>query len=150
MKQLDTTDPKEVANVCAYHNLRKTARVVTQMYDDLLRPTGLRATQFPLLVALQARGPLTVNELAEAVVSDPTTMTRNLRPLQKRGLVRIDPGEDRRVRVVSLTRTGKTTVNKALPHWQQAQRRMVKGLRPERLMRLLSDLSVAIETARPA
>ncbi len=149
MARLDSMDPRGIANICAYHNLRKTARVVTQLYDDLLRPTGLRATQFPLLVTLQARGPLTVNELADAIGSDPTTMTRNLRPLQKRGLVRIETGEDRRVRVASLTRTGRTTLTNALPQWQRAQRRMVKGLRPERLTRLLSDLSVAVAAARP-
>ncbi len=75
---------------CTCANLRKAARAVTQVYDQALRPTGLKATQFTMLATLSNRGDLPLSRLAEALVMDRTTLTRNLKPLVGKGLVRID------------------------------------------------------------
>src|SRR4051812_38930012 len=88
---------------CTCFNLRKAARAVTQLYDEVMRPTGLRATQFSLLSVVWIAGRISITALAEAAVMDRTTLKRNLELLERAGLVRIQPGEDARVREVSLT-----------------------------------------------
>ena len=84
---------------CACFSLRKVTRAVTQLYDEMLRPAGLRGTQFSLLVAVQMAGPVGVTRLAELTVMDRTTLTRNLELLQKQGLIEIAAGADRRSRI---------------------------------------------------
>ena len=109
---------------CTCANLRKAARVVTQAYDAALQPAGLKATQFTVLAALVNRGDLPMIRLADALVMDRTTLTRNLKPLVRKGLIRIEQEEDRRVRNVSLTATGRRVFGKACPRWEQAQARI--------------------------
>jgi DNA-binding MarR family transcriptional regulator len=138
------TAAAEVAAACACFNIRKATRAVTQFYDDALRPSGLRTTQFTLLVLLQGHGPMTINALAEAAGTDRTTLTRNLAILEQRRLVRIRPGEDARVRIVELTVAGHEAATEALPLWQKAQTRVATKLGRHRLTRLLSDLSAAV------
>jgi DNA-binding MarR family transcriptional regulator len=128
----------EVATGCACRNLRRTARAVTQLYDDILRPSGLRITQFTLLVAVGLSEPVPITRLADALDLDRTTLARDLKPLTERGLVEIDPGEDRRTRVVRLTRQGRDAVARAYPLWQQAQARIVQGLAADR-WRVMTD-----------
>lgn len=139
---------EEAALHCACFNLRKAARAVTQLYDEALRPAGLRATQFTLLVSLRMRGRVAVTDLAEAAVMDRTTLTRNLQVLQKRGLLRFRPGEDRRVREVSLTARGHAALVRAYPLWERAQAEVAAGLGKGRLGRLASDLSASVGVAR--
>jgi DNA-binding MarR family transcriptional regulator len=117
----------EVATGCACRNLRRTARAVTQLYDDTLRPSGLRITQFTLLVAVGLSEPVPITRLADALDLDRTTLARDLKPLTERGLVEISAGEDRRTRQVRLTRQGRDAVARAYPLWQQAQARIVQG-----------------------
>lgn len=130
---------------CACSRLRAATRSVTQLYDDALRPFELKATQFSLLSAVRARGPVTIKRLAEAGVMDRTTLTRNLRPLERRGWVRIARGADRRERIIHLTREGRRTLVAALPAWRFAQRRMAELLGTPRLGRLLKDLGATVE-----
>ncbi len=141
-----TLDASEAAG-CACFNLRKAARAVTQLYDAALEPSGVRATQFSLLATLRLGGPLTISRLAEAMVMDRTTLTRNLRPLEKQGLVAVAPGRDRRTRQVRLTAQGRTRFMQAFPLWQRAQARMTRGLGAARRERLLSELDMAIAAA---
>jgi DNA-binding MarR family transcriptional regulator len=133
---------------CVCGNLRKAARAVTQLYDEVLRPTGLRVTQFSILGATMAMEPVTVSRLAEATVTDRTTLTRNLKLLQEQGLIRIDPGNDRREREVTLTARGRDALVKALPHWQKAQTRALKALDEERWKTLRQGLSAVVSLAR--
>ncbi len=133
---------------CACANLRKAVRAVSQLYDDAFRPIGLRATQFGLLGATGMLGPLTINRLAEAIVMDRTTLTRNLRPLEKQGLLRIRPGEDRREREVSITKRGEIILAKGYPLWKRAQGKVTKGLGQKRVSRLLKDLSAVVAVAQ--
>lgn len=129
---------------CACFNIRKAARAITQRYDDHLRPSGLRTTQFSLLTVLALMEKATISELADQAVMDRTTLKRNLELLEEQGLVRIRPGEDARVREVTLTRAAHQRLAEALPHWQAAQRETVKGLGEGRFQRLLADLSSTV------
>jgi DNA-binding MarR family transcriptional regulator len=116
----------EVAADCACKSLRRTARAVTQLYDETLRPSGLRVTQFTLLVAVAVSEPVPITRLADALALDRTTLARDLRPLNERGLVEVAAGDDRRMRVVRLTRQGRDAIARAYPLWEQAQARMVE------------------------
>jgi DNA-binding MarR family transcriptional regulator len=122
----------EVAAGCACRNLRRTTRAVTQLYDETLRPSGLRITQFTLLVAVGLSEPVPITRLADALSLDRTTLARDLKPLTKQGLVKITTGADRRMRKVRLTRQGREAIGRAYPLWQQAQARIVEGSGPDR------------------
>src|SRR5580704_4408110 len=81
---------------CACANLRRADRVVTQFYDAVLRPSGLRVTQFTLLQALHHAPEISQKQLAELLAIDSTTLTRTLAHLRRKGWIRSGPGEDRR------------------------------------------------------
>jgi DNA-binding MarR family transcriptional regulator len=137
----------EVASFCACANLRKASRAVTQLYDESLQPTGLRATQFTLLVALSVTGSISITDLAQQLVIDRTTLTRNLTLLEHRGLVAIAKGDDQRTRLVTLTNQGREALMKSLPLWEQAQTRIVSGLGRAHWNTLLSGLSDVVSLA---
>lgn len=133
---------------CVCFALRKAARAVTQRYDAALAPSGLRTTQFSLLTTLRADGPLTVSKLAEAMVMDRTTLTRNLAPVEKRGLVKIAPGRrDRRTKKVALTAKGRKRLARAAPLWAAAQSHMKTAMGVKRRDRLLFQLDIASAAA---
>ena len=133
---------------CALFNLRRTARTITQLYDEILRPTGLRSTQYSLLRVLYGVGPVAVSELGAAIGMDRTTLTRNVRLLEQMGYLRIEPGEDKRTRVLQLTTRGRTAVDKAMPYWKKAQSIVVEGLGDSRWDELRSELNVVTELGR--
>jgi DNA-binding MarR family transcriptional regulator len=102
--------------------LRKAARRVSQIYDRHLEPTGLTVTQYGVLAGLTAAGRVAIGALAEQLFTDPTTLTRNLQPLHRQGLVVIAPDRrDRRVRWVSLSKDGREAFERARPAWREAQ-----------------------------
>lgn len=150
LKTLDSSKCREVARSCACYNLRRAARAVTRLYDDFLRPTGLRATQISLLMAAKLRGPVTLGKLAEMTVTERTTLTRNLTVLEKKGLIRIDQGSDRREHQVSLTGLGEEALRVVIPLWEKAQAHIEKGLGEDRLGGLLKDLSEIVRLVRTA
>ena len=133
---------------CACFNLRKATRAVTQLYDDILRPSGLRVTQFSLLTVIRIMGTVSISRLAEEAVLDRTTLARNLDLLEEAGLVRIEAGDDARVREVSLTRAAHERLAAALPYWEKAQAQVTKNLGAGRVNHLLADLSAAVAAAR--
>ena len=139
----------EPAQGCVCFNIRKSARAITQLYEEALRPTGLRATQFTLLVATRVMGTATINGLAKGLVMDRTTLTRNMKPLEKQGFIRITPGkEDRREREVTLTLAGQGILSEALPLWKTVQQSVVESLGQSRVTRLMKDLSATIKLAQ--
>ena len=143
-------DLEEVAFGCAVRATRATSRALTRRYDEALRPSGLRATQFPLLVAIALHGSATVTELAETMAMDRTTLTRELRPLEDRGLVMSRPGEDRRARHVEVTDEGRRAIARTLPLWREVQAGVMNHLgerRWEATTRALEELSAAAEQA---
>ena len=133
---------------CVGSNIRRANRAVSQFYDDVLRPSGLRITQFSLLARVMELQPVTINDLAEAALMDRTTLGRNLKPLEKQGLVRIAPGPDRRTRLVRPTAEGGAALARTLPLWQKAQAHMRNELGADRADRLISDLREAIAVTR--
>jgi DNA-binding MarR family transcriptional regulator len=107
---------------CTCMRLRKATRRVSQIYDRHLEPSGLTITQYGLLAYLMAVTETTIGALAEKLAMDPTTLTRNLRPLIRQGLVVLQPDRrDRRVRCVSLTDKGREVFMGAKPLWRAAQ-----------------------------
>lgn len=138
----------EIGKVCVGFNLRRAARAVSQFYDSALQDSGLRGTQFSLLVAIFEHGPVTVNDLAGGMVMDQTTVSRNLRVLQKQGYVAMVPGADRRTRAVSITGNGRKVLKNAIPSWKKAQAYMTTKLGDKGMRALLDALQVATTIAR--
>jgi len=104
--------------------IRQAARHVTQFYDQILAPAGLRATQFAILSRLRRAGPMTINELAALLVMDRTTLGRNILPLQRDGLIEVAPGTtDRRRHELRATEAGIERHRAALERWDEAQKR---------------------------
>src|SRR3989442_6511478 len=95
--------PAIVAVPCMCASLRRASRALTQLYDDALRPLGLRATQFTVLQALSLAGRISQGELGQLLVMDSTTLTRTLRILNAQGWIENRPGKDRRERWLRLS-----------------------------------------------
>ncbi len=142
------TTPNEIATNCACFNVRKAARAVTQLYDNILKPTGLRGTQFTLLIALSIRGNIGISQLADLLVMERTTLTRNLKPLEKQGLITISEGSDRRTRSVILTAEGRKKIKETTPYWEQAQEIISSGLGSCEMNDMLERISKITELAR--
>ncbi len=107
---------------CACTILRQAARVATQHFDKALAASGLRISQMSVLTTLRYVGPKTINELADIMVLDRTTLGRNLRPLQRDGFIAVEPGkDDRRTKNLVLTRKGEAIAIKAMDRWGDAQ-----------------------------
>ena len=135
---------------CICFNLRKAARSVTQMYDEALKPSGLRTTQFSLLSVVANCGPAGITELAKKLVTDRTTLTRNLKPLLYQELLEVVDGADRRQRPIALTSRGRDALAQALPLWRELQIRTAEGLGHARWTGLLGDLNEAVSLADAA
>jgi DNA-binding MarR family transcriptional regulator len=118
----DATPP--IATQCNCTSLRKASRRISQVYDQLLAPSGVKSTQYAIFAELNRspKKPPTMQGLARAMVMDRSTLGHNLRPLERDGLIEIavDP-EDRRSRIVKLTAAGLRLFKKATPHWKKAQ-----------------------------
>jgi DNA-binding MarR family transcriptional regulator len=141
---MDVTTPVN----CTCLGLRKAARAVTQMYDEALRPSGLRGTQFSLLFLVEREGPCGITEVARMLVMDRTTLTRNLKPLLDQKLLEVVDGPDRRRRPIAITAKGREVLARALPLWREVQERLAVGLGRSRWWGLLGDLRSAVELAR--
>jgi DNA-binding MarR family transcriptional regulator len=112
------------AEDCNCFAVRAAARHVTQSYDQFLAPSGLRTTQFSILAKLKRRGPLTISELAESMVMDRTTLGRNILPLERDGLIRIEAtASDRRAKELRLTKDGEKRLEAGRKGWHAAQAR---------------------------
>ena len=110
--------------VCACNKLRRSARIVSALYDEALAPSGLSVAQFSLLRMLQRAGPSTLTQFGAATGYDRTTLNRTLGALEAAGLVRSCGGEDRRARVVCVTDKGKAAMRRAQPRWEEVQARI--------------------------
>ena len=113
---------------CINYRLRRAARATARIYDDALRPIGLRNTQFTVLAAIQDRKDIAIGELADLLAVDATTLTRNLDLMAKKGWVSTAPAEDGRMRRSTLTDAGNAVLSDAWPHWRAAQDRVAATL----------------------
>ena len=110
--------------MCACAKLRRSARIVSALYDEALAPCGLSVAQFSLLRMLQRAGPSSLTRFAEATGYDRTTLNRTLKPLEEAGLVASTTAADRRTRIVSVTDRARAVMARGLPHWEHAQKRI--------------------------
>jgi len=119
---------REIIESCACHRARTAARVVTRAYEEALRPVGLRATQLSVLVAVAVDDALSITALAKFMGMDRSTLTRNLRPLEKAGLISLGAEGWHRSRTLEITKAGRMRLRKALPLWQNAQQTLKRKL----------------------
>ncbi len=140
-------DINDISN-CTNATLRKANRLIGQAFDNQLQPSGLKATQFTLLATLDKMGATPISKLAEVMVMDRTTLSRNLKPLVNKGLISILGEQDQRIRQVQLTKEGQGAFEQAKPHWQAIQNKMVERIGQERWGQFLEDLDLAIEVMK--
>jgi DNA-binding MarR family transcriptional regulator len=112
----------EVRDACICLDLQRAARVIARKFDDALRPVGLTNGQFSLLISLNRPEPPTMGSVAELLALDRTTLTANLKPLERRGLLTISPdANDKRSRRLALTDTGHALLKDAYPLWCETE-----------------------------
>ena len=132
---------------CMCASLRRASRALTQLYDEALRPLGLRATQFTILQALSLAGEVSQGELAQILAMDSTTLTRTLRIMSREGWIAERRGEDQRERLLRLAKAGRNQFNRALPSWEKAQAQLGRQLGDKRwhaLMRLTNEVTTLV------
>jgi DNA-binding MarR family transcriptional regulator len=138
---------------CASFNLRKTSRAVTRLYDAALQETGIRSTQFAILVGIAKEQPVAIGALADVLVMDGTTLTRSLRLLQKEGLIAISSRAAMRQRFLTVTAKGQSVLARSLPAWRKAQERFVAAVGSEYWLDLRNELErlahLAVELEKP-
>jgi DNA-binding MarR family transcriptional regulator len=109
---------------CLCATLRRSARALTQRYEEFLRPLGLRSTQFTILQVLSRAGEISQGRLGQILAMDSTSLTRTLALMRRRRWIDERPGHDRRERRLSLAKSGQALLHRALPLWDQAQDRL--------------------------
>jgi len=118
---MDTAMDLSLCADCHCLAARRRARELTRLFDEHLRPHGLRATQFSVLAVLALSGGATVNRLADALGVERTTLSRSTALLEQRGWVKSDTSSDARMRPISLTASGRQKLESAYPAWKAAQ-----------------------------
>jgi DNA-binding MarR family transcriptional regulator len=134
-----------VRDTCLCLHLQRAARAVARRFDEALRPLGLTSGQFSLLMSLNRPEPASIGAVADLLGMDRTTLTANLKPLERRGLVTVTVDEtDRRGRQMTLTPAGRTLLVAAIPLWERTQsatERLIPGADPDGLRADLRALS---------
>ena len=125
---------------CLGMRVRRAARVVANHYDKHLKPSGLKGTQFTLLNTIYLNPAASIGQLADILGLDRTTLNRNLKPLERKGLIRSGSGKDPRTRTLKLTQEGTRTLQNALPYWLEAQSAVMNTV-DHRIKHLMDDLS---------
>jgi len=142
-----TPQPKPSPCVCM--NVRRASRAITRIYDQALETSGLKVTQFSLLMQIDAHGPLNVSALARLMTLDRTTLVRNLKLLENAGFIENTPTDDPRERKIGITDHGRRTILESLPHWKNVQRLIRKHVDQDSLHALNRVLTV-LETLADA
>jgi len=130
---------------------RAASRAATRVFAACLEPLDLEATQFPILLTLRLRGETTVAALAQALDLDPSTVTRSLQPLERRGLVAAQGGRGRSGKRLALSKSGEAALERAVAKWREAQAAIVEELGAEDAVALrasLARLEAAAERAQ--
>ncbi|HUC63357.1 MAG TPA: MarR family winged helix-turn-helix transcriptional regulator [Alphaproteobacteria bacterium] len=135
----------EVRDACLCLHLQRAARAAARRFDDALRPLGLTNGQFSLLMSLNRPDPPGIGDVADLLALDRTTLTANLKPLERRGLIEVAvDAKDRRGRRLVLTRRGAALLAAALPVWRRTHKALERSLAggdPERLRAALVALT---------
>jgi len=149
-------DCAKMSQTCACYNLRRASRAVTQLFDAYFDEIGLKSTQFTVLATLAHAddAPPTIRALADTLVLEQSSLSRNLAVLERLGFVRLVPGEhDRRERIVCLTRAGRSALARGFPIWRKAQAAIASALETEELesqLRALRRLTRTAQELRPS
>jgi len=146
--EIDDKKLAEMARTCACFNFRKASRSVTQLFDQILAPTGLRSTQLVILMTARLLGPSSIARLARELVMDRSTLTRNLKPLMNMGLLQFTHGESGKHKSVELTVDGAAALIRSAPFWEQAQSHLVNRFGEEAWNRIMADLTAIVEATR--
>jgi DNA-binding MarR family transcriptional regulator len=125
---------------CASLNFRRTARAVTRMYDTAMQDSGVRSTQFAILVGIAKIQPVSMGKLADVLVIDRTTLTRSLRLLKKQGLVTISGRTAMRQRLLELTPEGEIALERSLPLWRAVHAQFVSEVGSDYWLNLRGEL----------
>jgi DNA-binding MarR family transcriptional regulator len=113
---------------------------VTRLYDEALQSSGIRSTQFAILVGVRKAQPISIGTLGQTLGIDPTTLTRSLRLLQKEGFLTVSNRGEKRQRFVSLTARGDEALGRAIPLWREIQARFVDTIGGEYWLNLRNEL----------
>jgi DNA-binding MarR family transcriptional regulator len=125
MSQLQpSAKPNLPALPCLCSSFRRTARALSQVYEEAMRPTGLRITQFTILQTLARTGEVKQGRLGEILVMDSTSLTRTLRIMRQQGWIAERRGEDQRERWLKLSKAGETKLKFATATWEKVQARL--------------------------
>jgi DNA-binding MarR family transcriptional regulator len=135
------------AEECLNFNLRKADRALSQAYDKAVAAGGIKSTQFTLLNGISLSGGASISSLAAAMVMDRTTLTRNLAPLARDGLVDVVAGTDRRTRSVAITPKGRALLGRLLPLWHAEHERLRHALGAAATAGLLAQLRAVVGVA---
>ena len=134
-------------NDCACLKVRTAARAVTKFYDNAFRPLGLRATQLSVLLAVAFSRAVSIASLSRMLGMDRSTLTRNLRPLEEKGLVALGPEGHHRSRTLSITSKGDQLVRKAVPLWEKTQQKFRETLKKPHWTNFHAELDHLINSA---
>jgi DNA-binding MarR family transcriptional regulator len=127
---------------CASLNFRRTSRMVTRMYDIAMQESGVRSTQFALLVGIAKLQPVTMGALAQVLMLDRSTLTRSLRLLEKERLIEISKRAAMRQRFLKLTPSGEKALQRSLPLWRAAHARFVEAVGADYWLKLKNELQL--------
>lgn len=137
----------EVRDRCLCLHVQRAARALARRFDDALRPFGLTNGQFSLLMSLNRPSPPTIGEVAQLLVMDRTTLTANLKPLERRKLLDVVVDEkDRRNRRLRITDAGRDALTAAVPVWRSTHDEL-DGLLSNPPARLRADLAKLAQEA---
>lgn len=130
-----------VRDSCLCLHVRRAARTIARRFDDAFRPLELTSGQYSLLMSLNRPSPPHMKDVADLLAMDRTTLTANLKPLERRGLVEITPDpKDRRGRLLSLTKDGMALLARAFPIWKETQNQLESLVADSNARQLLADL----------
>ncbi|MFV1849461.1 MAG: MarR family winged helix-turn-helix transcriptional regulator [Thalassospira sp.] len=130
-----------VRDSCLCLHVRRAARTIARRFDDAFRPLDLTSGQYSLLMSLNRPYPPHMKDVADLLAMDRTTLTANLKPLERRGLLEITPDpKDKRGRLLTLTKDGSALLARAFPIWQKTQRDLESLVASSNAEQLLSDL----------
>lgn len=133
---------------CLCGTLRRTVRALTQLYEETLRPLGLKATQLTILQVLSRAGEIPQGRMGEILAMDSTTLTRTLAIMRRQGWVAERRGKDRRERLLRLSAGGEALLERALPEWEKIQAQVGRQLGAERWKTLLNLANETAEVAK--
>jgi DNA-binding MarR family transcriptional regulator len=141
---------QKMSKECPAMRARQASRVFGKFFDDAFRSLGLQLSQLPLLCAVALFGDkgASISKLARGMVIDPTTLTRNIRPLERAGLLRVARSpDDARTRVVFLTRAGEQMIEEMYPAWQRALKKIQSTFGAQQVDALRSQLATIVTAA---